>query len=127
MKENREYCLFFKVYGFYKFYMFRTQILQRVAINFVNSKLTVVRPLGPFFRAVYVCRPIFLIQTVRVSGLSMPSARAMRRPSDLSTRTIIINAATPPTNLTTALLCGVSPLPRIQCWHIQDRNKHGRR
>ena len=84
----------------------------------------IVRPLGPFVRAAYLCRTIFFVNAVRVSGLSLPSARAVRRTSELSNRTIIITAAKTPTNLVTALSCGVPPFPRLQCWHIQNRNKH---
>ena len=86
--------------------------------------LRIVRPLGLFVRAVRMCRTIFFVNAVRVSGLSLPSVRGMGRPSKLSTRTIIINAANPTTNLITAMLCGVPPLPRLQCWHIQNRNKY---
>ena len=90
-------------------------IILQVFTRFVK----VVRPLDPLVCAVCLRRTIFVVNAVRASGLPLPSVRAMRRPSGMSNRIIIINAANPPTNLTTALLCGVSPLPRIQGWHIK--------
>ena len=105
--------------------MFWKQFLQRVLLNFVWFKKIVrfVRPLDPFVRAVCLWRTIFFVNAVRVSGLSLPSVRGMGRPSELSNRTIIINAANPATNLTTVMFCGVSSLPRLQGWHIQNRKQ----
>ena len=77
--------------------MFRRQVLQRVLFSFVSFTrfVRVVRPLDPFVRAACLCRTVFFVSAVRVSGLSLPSVRAMRRPSELSGRTIIISAAPP--------------------------------
>ena len=103
--------------------MFWIQFLHWILFIFVRftSFVKVVRPLGPFVRAACLCRTIFFVNAVRVSGLFLPSARAIRRPSELSNRTIIINAANPPTNLTTALLCGVPAPPTTMLAHSKQK------